>query len=516
MMLLNLVRLTCAASLLLAGCASVPRDFEQIPSQAWEHPETTTIGKYFDNIIPKDGNYSGVRLIRDPREAFMFRFGFAAQAENTLDLQYYLWKADTTGTLLLHQVFEAADRGVKVRLLIDDIYHSGRDLAYATIDAHPNIQVRVYNPIGNRGRGRNLNLLFNQSQLNYRMHNKIFLVDNAVAVLGGRNIGDDYFGMNPKLNFHDLDVLAVGPAAEDAGSAFDLYWNSPRAAPISELVTRELAPDAMENMRRGINENLDENLAAVPYSVPLDKPVLTGILDNLSNEMQWAETEIVVDTLDRFEGGSTSAFVILGERLSRDVQDEVIVQTAYLIPTDEGIANIRALTDRGVRFRILTNSLMSNNHISVHAHYMKYRKPLIEAGVELYELRADNELLEYYKEVESKVADSHAGLHTKAFVVDGATAMIGSYNMDPRSRIWNSEIGLLVHNPDFAGLVRADMLEEFEPGNAYRVSLNEKGKIEWTIDGPDGKEVFSKEPGASVWRRMLARLISWIPIENQL
>jgi putative cardiolipin synthase len=198
------------------------------------------------------------------------------------------------------------------------------------------------------------------------------------------------------------------------------------------------------------------------------------------------------------------------------VQDEVIVQTAYLIPTDEGIANIRALTDRGVRFRILTNSLMSNNHISVHAHYMKYRKPLIEAGVELYELRADNELLEYYKEVESKVADSHAGLHTKAFVVDGATAMIGSYNMDPRSRIWNSEIGLLVHNPDFAGLVRADMLEEFEPGNAYRVSLNEKGKIEWTIDGPDGKEVFSKEPGASVWRRMLARLISWIPIENQL
>jgi putative cardiolipin synthase len=508
--------LSLIAAAFLAACASVPENFDQTPSYAWPDPESTTMGAFFDDTAPSNPELSGVRLLRDPREAFLARFGFAAQAERTLDLQYYLWKGDTTGMLLLHQVFQAADRGVKVRLLIDDIYHSGRDHSYAVINSHPNVQVRVFNPIGNRGVGRNANMLFHKSRLNHRMHNKIFLVDSAVAVLGGRNIGDDYFGINPDLNFHDLDVLAVGPAARAAGDAYDLYWNSTRAAPIDALYEKEVEAGALEAMRRDMDARIASELAALPYAVPLGREELIKVLAELELEMQWANTEIVIDPLDRFDGGEESAFVVLGRRLLENLQDEIIIQTAYLIPTDEGIAEMAKLTEQGVRFRIMTNSLMSNNHISVHAHYMKYRKPLIEAGVELYELRADNELLEYYKEVESKVADSHAGLHTKAFVVDSEISMVGSYNMDPRSRIWNSEIGLLIDNKEFANIVRDDMLEEFEPGNAYRLSLDDNGKLLWTIDGPDGKQVFTKEPGASIWKRMLARIISWIPIEDQL
>ena len=512
----TLLGFTGAAVLMLGACASVPRDFEQKPSYTWQNPEATTIGRFIDSKLPAGEQLSGVRPVSGPRDAFLLRYGLAAQAEKTLDLQYYLWKADTTGRLLLRQAFAAADRGVKVRILIDDIYHSGRDLGYSTIDSHPNVQVRVYNPAGNRGLGRNPNLLVRHSELNHRMHNKIFLVDNAVAILGGRNIGDDYFGLNPKLNFHDLDVLAVGPAAQEAGAAYDLYWNSPRSVPISALFKKELKPDALETMREELDAGSSAQLDALPYSVPLDEDQLAKALEVLTQNMQWAETEIVVDTLDRFEGGNTSAFVLLGQQLQEEAQEEIIIQTAYLIPTSEGIERISELTSRGIRVRVLTNSLMSNNHISVHAHYMKYRKPLVEAGVELYELKADNELLRYFKTIDNTIADSHAGLHTKAFVVDSKTTMIGSYNMDPRSRIWNSEIGLLVRSEEFAGLVRDDMLKEFEPVNAYRVTLSEKGKIQWTAQDTDGQTVYDKEPGASLWKRMLARIISWIPIENQL
>jgi putative cardiolipin synthase len=460
------------------------------------------MGRYFDRINPDPRRLTGVRTLSDPRTAFRARFAFAAQARKTLDLQYYLWKGDTTGQLLLWQALRAADRGVQVRILIDDIYHSGRDIAYAAIDQHPNVQVRVFNPIGNRGWTKNLNYVFNKSQLNYRMHNKIFLVDNAVAVLGGRNIGDDYFGIDPKLNFHDLDVLAVGAAARQAGEAYDLYWNSPWAA--------------LEQLRRAIEEDLAEIIEQVPYRVPMGEPELIEALEQLRSELFWAEAEVIVDPLDRFEGGAESAFVKLGERLTAELSEEVVIQTAYLIPTEEGIADIRRLTGQGVRFRVMTNSLLSNNHLSVHGHYAKHRKALLEAGAELYELRADTALLEYYKQSESRIASSHSGLHTKAFVVDGRIAMIGSYNMDPRSRIWNSEIGLLVHSPEFAASVLADMNEEFEPGNAYRLSLDEDGKLLWTIEGADGTQTWRKDPEASWGKRASARMMGWLPIEKEL
>ena len=505
----------CGLLLTLSACASIPRDFEQVPSQTWQHPEQTRLGELFSEHAPADPALSGVRLLSHPREAFRARFGFAALAERTLDLQYYLWKGDLTGQLLLYRALQAADRGVQVRILIDDIYHAGRDRGYAALDTHPQLQIRVYNPMGNRGAGRSANLVYHKGTLDHRMHNKICLVDGAVAVLGGRNIGDDYFGVDPELNFRDLDVLAVGPAAQQAGAAFDAYWNSPAAVPIAVLLDDPVAPDALATLRRDLEQSLDE-LDALPYTVPLDFDATRETLERLAEELTWAEAEVIVDSLERFQGGNESAFVELTDELAASVQRDVLIQTAYLIPSKGGIAKLSEVTARGVRVRILTNSFQSNNHSAVHAHYKKYRKRLLDAGVELYELQPHPELLEHYKETESRIAKSHAGLHAKAFVVDGRLTMIGSYNMDPRSRIWNSEIGLLISSEEFAAKVLDVMETDLDPENSYRVTLDEHRDLVWTATGPDGSQTWTHDPGASGWDRTVLRIMGWIPMKSEL
>jgi putative cardiolipin synthase len=358
-------------------------------------------------------------------------------------------------------------------------------------------------------------MVYHKGSLDHRMHNKIFLADSAVAVLGGRNIGDDYFGVDEELNFRDLDVLAVGPAAKEAGEAFDMYWNSPAAVPIDVLLKEPVAEDALDRHRQELKASLEE-IDALPYTVPKNAEEIRENLEQVANDLVWARTEIVIDSLDRFEGGSESAFVELTNKLAESMESEIVIETAYLIPASEGIEKVAELTERGVRVRILTNSMRSNNHLTVHAHYKKYRKEMIEAGIELHELRPDPEILKHFQETHDRVAESHAGLHTKAFVVDRRLSMIGSYNMDPRSRIWNSEIGLLIDSEEFAEQVLAIMERDLEPANSYLVTLDEKGDLVWTAEGPDGTQTWHKEPETTAWQRFMARFLRWIPMEKEL
>ena len=499
----------------LTACASIPSEFEQVPSATWQHPEQTRLGQFFAEYAPDDPELSGVFLLDDPRDAFRARFTSAGLAEKTLDMQYYLWKGDLAGRLLLYRALQAADRGVRVRLLIDDIYHAGRDEVYAALDVHPEMEIRVFNPMGSRGLGRMPNLVYHKGTLDHRMHNKIWLVDAAVAVLGGRNIGDDYFGVDPELNFHDLDVLAVGPAAREAGTAFDAYWNSHAAVPIDALLDDPVGIDDLTALRRELEASLDE-LEVLPYTVALDFDAMRDRLARLADELTWSNAEVIVDSLERFQGGSVSAFVQLGDEIAASAERDIVIVTAYLIPADDGIARLAEVTGRGVRVRILTNSMQSNNHGTVHAHYMKYRDDLIDAGAELYELRADSELIEHFDEVDDRIADSHAGLHAKAFVVDERLTMIGSYNMDPRSRIWNSEIGLLIDSEEFAASVLKVMETNLDPVNSYRVTLDEDGDLVWTAGGPDGTQTWDRDPGSSAWQRLMLRFMSWVPMENEL
>ncbi len=287
----------------LAACATVPQDFEQVPSETWSRPLDTSLGKFFAEDAPADTTLSGVFLLDKPRDALRARIGLASLAEHTLDLQYYLWKNDITGRLLLLKALRAADRGVKVRILMDDIYHSGRDEGYAAIDAHPNVEVRLFNPLGHRKVGRKLNFLFDKRQLNNRMHNKIWLADGAAVVLGGRNIGDDYFGIDPKLNFRDLDVFAVGPAATEAGKAYDLYWNSKNAVPIEVLRKNPAGDTELQTFRTELERQIEAD-GAMPYVVPVTFADARENLEALREQLDWADTEIIVDPLERFAGGS--------------------------------------------------------------------------------------------------------------------------------------------------------------------------------------------------------------------
>jgi len=507
--------LTLLLGALLAGCAPMPLVEHEQKQITWPTPEDTPIGQYFQAKGPEDSDLSGVLLLDDPIAAFKARFMLAKRATRTLDMQYYLWKGDLAGRLLLWAALDAADRGVRVRLLLDDIYHSGRDEVYRLIASHPNIEIRIFNPMRHRNVGRNLNYVFNRARLNHRMHNKIFLVDNAATVMGGRNIGDDYFGVDPNLNFHDLDVLAVGQVAKEAGSAFDLYWNSAYAVPIERLRDVPVGEQELVDARAELDAYLDDSVGDLPYDVPVDPDAVEAELDALSTRLTWARARVVVDPLDRFEGGA-SALAALGAEVEQAADKMVTVQTAYLIPPEETIDGIRRLVDRGVRVRMMTNSLMSNNHVSVHGHYAKHRKDLLEAGAELYEVRADAALLEHYRQQDERLSSSHAGMHTKAFVVDDDLSIIGSYNMDPRSRVWNSEITLVVYGEDFGRKLLDVMDEQFESDNAYRVYLDEKGRERWRLDCEGCTAVWTKEPESTFWKRFAAGFIGFLPIGNEL
>lgn len=497
----------------LNACSSLPTEFEQVPGQVWSHPEKTRLGIFIAETAPADKTLSGVELLADPSDAFGARFAIAAFAEKTLDMQYYLWKGDLSGQLLLWRVLEAADRGVKVRFLIDDIYHSGRDEVYAILDTHPNFELRVFNPMANRGAARNLNFLVNKTRLNRRMHNKIFMADGVIAVLGGRNIGDDYFGMDPDANFLDLDILTVGQGAIEAGAAYDEYWNSKNAIPIDVLNDKDYTAKDLEILRKKIKESLLEK-DAVPYALAFTEQETLEQLEKWRDGLIWVDAHVVVDPLERFDGQGESAIVRFAADTIEHLDDEMIVQSAYLIPSQSGLDYIAAATKRGIRIRLLTNSLMSNNHISAHSGYMKYRKSLLQAGAELHELRPDASLRQYF--AANRNAEVAAGIHTKSFVLDGKQTLIGSFNFDPRSRDLNSEIGLVVNDEGFSRQVIEHMDQEFELANSYRLFLNEKGKLRWEVETPDGIEIHTHDPGASIWRRMAARIMSWLPIEKEL
>jgi putative cardiolipin synthase len=499
----------------LHGCASLPDDLEQVPSHGWRYPEQTMLGAFVAETAPSDLSLSGVELLADAGEAFNTRFAIASFAQETLDMQYYLWKGDLVGQLLLWRALEAADRGVRVRFLIDDIYHSGRDESYASLDAHPNFEVRIFNPMANRGIARNLNFLINKRELNHRMHNKIFLADNAVGVLGGRNIGNDYFGVDTNANFFDLDVLTVGVGAVQAGAAFDEYWNSQKAVPISILHDREYTSAEIEAGRERLRQSLIK-MDVLPFVLSLEKDETLEKLKLWREKLIWTQAHVVVDPLERFEGQGQSAIIDFMADKIESIDQEFIAESAYLIPSPEGIENMAQLVDRGVRVRLLTNSLMSNNHLTAHSGYMKYRKRLLKAGVELHELRADATLREHFKANQDD-EEVPAGIHTKSFVIDGQQALIGSFNFDPRSRDLNSEIGLVVNGKEFAEQVLFEMNRDFDPANSYRLFLNEKGKLRWELKSPDGSSIiYTRDPGASIWKRAGARILSWLPIEKEL
>ena len=492
-------------SVFLGACASAPQVADKSVSQFNDR------GRAESPLVALATSQaeSGIRLLADPSEALQSRLHMAALATTTLDIQYYLWQGDNSGLALTHEVLQAADRGVRVRILLDDIYHSGRDSAYQTLDAHPNVEVRLFNPMGNRGAAKQANYAFKKSNFNYRMHNKIFLVDGVAAVLGGRNIGDEYFGQDPSFNFQDMDAIALGEVAAEAGEAFDLFWNAELAFPVTalngnpeEMPTAAQTATLAEARKRVIPPGEEDSAAATEVW-----------LSALSTELLWTNARVIVDRPDRGTEQPDSAFMALIEDPSLRPEKSMVIQTAYLIPNGPTMGNIEAIGAQGASMKILTNSAQSNNHNSVHAFYVPYRKRLIEAGVDLYEVQGNGSLAGYLDRVGE---DGRAGLHTKSMVFDERVSIIGSYNMDPRSRVWNSEIALVVDDAGFAAEVLEEMARDFTPDAAWRLSLDDNGKLLWSGE-VDGEPVqFSKDPGTSWWTRFVWGVMRIFPLENEL
>ena len=493
-------------SLFLVACASAPMVNDKPASYfndrgAVESPLTALASAH-----PR----SGVSLLADPDDALQSRLHLAALAQSTLDLQYYLWQGDDSGLALTYEVLRAAERGVRVRILLDDIYHSGRDSAYQTLDSHPNVEVRLFNPMGNRGSVKQMNYAVGKSAFNYRMHNKIFLVDGVAAILGGRNIGDEYFGRDASFNFQDMDAIAIGEVAADTGEAFDLFWNAELAIPVAALTQRtyhitEEQTAQLITARERVRPAVERGRAASATRADWLATLASGLL--------WTKAEILVDRPDRSDDYPDSAFMTFMHDAHAQPRESAVIQTAYLIPNGPTLANLERLTSAGVTLRILTNSAKSNNHSSVHAYYASYRKALLTTGIDLYEVQGKGSLAAYLDRVGE---DAHAGLHTKAMVIDDRVAVIGSYNMDPRSRVWNSEIALIVRDPDFARQVLQEMERDFAPEASWRLSLDDTGALIWTGESGDELVQLTKDPGSSWWDRFLWGMLRLLPLENEL
>ena len=499
---------------LLSGCATHQlRDIPLVPS----HARTPSGAGPLFEVAAKIEQLNGVGkstylTLSDNLDALRWRLLLADLATETLDAQYYLWNADESGQLLALHLIKAADRGVRVRLLVDDVFTLDADTSIAALDSHPNIEVRIFNPWQKRGSTwrRATGYLWDARKLNQRMHNKLFVADNRAGIVGGRNIGNPYFGLGEKYNFRDLEVVTAGPVAIDISRSFDLYWNDDWAVTGQAFTPPDYKPPPIASIRENLQRELQASellrLAGLDDLSRLDD-LLPELIDATDTGSVWVvyddpPTDVANKTgvrkIDKLEG------------MSRTYREDLVVASAYFIPNDELLANIQALTDRGVRVRVITNSLASTNHTMVNSGYTPWRRRLLEAGVELFEYRGD---IPDTSGIVVPGIDSHqVTLHTKAFVIDNETVYIGSLNMDPRSMHINTEMGLLIKDPGLAGEVMLELEADMRPENAWQVSLDEENRIVW--ESAAGRVY--RQPARGFGQRIADFFYGLLPIKDQL
>jgi len=510
---------TLILALALGGCATrLPEAPERSSSTAFDQPLQTGLGRFFQSELAEHPGQSGAAVVTTSEWGFRARAGLANLAEKTLDLQYYIWEVDTAGSILAERVMRAADRGVRVRMLIDDINTGNTDFKFARMDDHPNIEIRLYNPFAKRG-SRISEFLFNVDRLNYRMHNKAFIADNAFAIVGGRNIGNNYFGVDTVANFRDLDLALVGPVVEKVSQSFDAFWNSEWSVPVSYLVEEQLTQQEFLTRKARLYDWV-KNVQDFPYPVDTDSDALFIILEEFRENFVWTDARVHYDAPDKLETGEEKVVEKLF-REGRDKQHEILVEAAYFIPGPRQLEATRLNNEKGIRQRLLTNSLATNDVAAAHAGYARYREQLIRSGVELYELRPDAGSVR--KKWSLLAGRSRASLHTKAFVADRELVAIGSFNVDPRSIAINTEIVVVIRNPELAVQVTDYLDSGVLPENSYRVVLEAdentgNERLVW-ITEKDGEEVryySDSDPDVSVWRRFSAWFMSLLPIEEHL
>ena len=501
----------------LVGCASLPPPpADRVTSTAITDSQETRLGKIVAPLVAAAPvGTSGFHALFEPRDAFAARMVLAATAERSIDAQYYIWHDDRAGMLLFEALWRAAERGVRVRLLLDDVNTKGLDPILAALDAHPNIEVRLYNPFVQRS-ARLLGFATDFGRLNRRMHNKSFTADNVATIVGGRNIGDEYFAAGDGADFADLDVLGVGPAVPETSAQFDRYWNSASAYPAAAFVGVPGTDGARELEARFAATRSDP--ASIEYLEAIRKSSLVEEMQARRLALDWAVAHVVTDdpakTLDQSNRTEVLLFPELMRALGRPERSLDIV-SPYFVPGDEGTAALTELARRGVRVRILTNSLAASDVSAVHAGYMKRRRDLLRAGIALYELKP--------LAATARVEESHtgsggaSGLHAKTYAVDGTKIFVGSFNFDPRSARLNTELGVVIESAALAGRLVATF-DTVVPLRAYEVRLAPEGDdLQWIERSASGEEKrYDHEPETSGLKRFGVQILSILPIESLL
>jgi len=494
----------------LAACGGLPPlDGRSVSSAATDTAETR-LGRAIEPRVAQHPGLSGIRALADAHEAFAARMLLAHAAERTLDVQYYIWHDDSSGRMLFAALRAAAERGVGVRLLLDDNGIAGLDDTLAALHAHPNIEVRLFNPFVMRG-SRAIGYLGDFSRLNRRMHNKSFTADNQATIVGGRNIGDEYFDAGDGTLFVDLDVLAVGPVVRETSRDFDRYWASRSAYPL-ELIVAAVEPARQAELTARL-AHAEREPASAAYVNALGETRLVQQLAEGQLDLEWAATRMVSDdpakALGLVADGSVGLLQTQLERIIGHPESELALVSAYFVPAAAGTDAITAMARRGVKVTILTNALEATDVAPAHAGYAKRRRALLDAGVALWELRRTTPRAESRGGLAGSSASS---LHAKTFAVDRSRIFVGSFNFDPRSLALNTELGFVIDSPLLAGKVAA-IVEHGLRERAYEVQLDEAGGLIWLERHGDELIRHEVEPGIGFWRRAGVWFLSLLPIE---
>lgn len=516
------VTLTVLA-LTLAGCASLRTDYVKQPSRALPPATTTTGARYVHGEVSLHGDLSGFRLLTHSNNALMSRVALADHAEHSLDLQYYIFANDATGRLMAQRLLQAADRGVRVRLLLDDINVPDEIDMLDALDAHPNIEVRLFNPFPSRKPSaltKATQFVLNAQRLNHRMHNKSFIMDGNVAIVGGRNIGDAYFDAGDSTNFRDLDLIAIGPVVKQASAAFDTYWNCDAAYPVTAYRGKHADHYDLARLRADLAHDA-RKFAQSDYAQAILDDLPHGAAADRPGAWFWGPATLVADQPAKIEVGHDDPDLRIGPQIRAlidSARHDVLLISPYFIPGDEGTKYLDGLAAHGKKVEVLTNSLASTDEPAVHAGYSRYRKALVEGGVQLYELRPAAGAAQ---PATAGGKSSGVSLHAKAVVVDRQQVFIGSMNMDERSKLLNTEMGIIVDCPPLAQAVAQFFETATAPGSAYHLVLGAagtpyRGDLEWqATDG--GKPVtYHHDPGATMQRRAEVQMLKLLPIEGLL
>ena len=519
----NVLWLSCAFVLTLSGCSTLPKQIEHPIQMAFETPtDQTSLAKIVLPLREKYPQLTGYHVLYDPLEALAARIYLINKAEKSLDLQYYIWDNDKIGALALHAIIRAADRGVKVRLLVDDNNAKKMEGIYLALDQHVNIDIKLYNPYRFR-HYRAMDMILDLKRINRRMHNKSFIADNQISLIGGRNMSNQYYNVSDNYQFSDVDVMLVGSASDEIIHSFDEYWNDDYAYSVKQLVNPQHYTLRYESLKQQLEQH-DQEATVQNYLdlVTRSKAIEQWMTHSIN--FDWVSAEVVKDAPSKVKDRASKEEHLNFQLLTHleKPSSSVDIISAYFVPEQSGAEKLKNLANDGIQVRVLTNSFKANDVPVVHAFYAKYREDLLANNVQLYEFlaRPEMENLNTHTQEISKKAKvsmkglSRSSLHAKLMALDEKQVFIGSFNFDPRSAYLNTEIGVILNSPPLARAVHQTMdvnLSKY----AYKLVLDAQQNIQWQMKNPQGEtQILKKEPGMKWYQRAAMKITSWLPIEG--